>query len=207
MTLTERTVQDLIAAFRSPEPTPGGGSAAALIGAVGAALLAMVSSLSRPRASTPDDVERLAEASRRCTELSKELTALVDRDSDAYRAVVAAYRLPKATPDEAGLRAARIQEALLGATTTPLDVIRRCSAAITQAATVAALGNRNASSDVQSGLELLSAGLRAAMLNVEINLNSLKDAGPGAGIRDEASRLVAAATEDAAAARRLIEGP
>jgi formiminotetrahydrofolate cyclodeaminase len=69
------------------------------------------------------------------------------------------------------------------------------------------LGNRNASSDVQSGLEFLSAGLRAAMLNVEINLNSLKDAGPGAGIRDEASRLVAAATEDAAAARRLIEGP
>ena len=207
MMLTELTVQDLIAAFRSPEPTPGGGSAAALTGAVGAALLAMVSSLSRPRASAPDDVERLAEASRRCTELSKELTALVDRDSDAYRAVVAAYRLPKATPDEAGLRAARIQEALLGATTTPLDVIRRCSAAIAQAATVASLGNRNASSDVQSGLELLSAGLRAAMLNVEINLNSLKDAGLGAGIRDEASRLVAAATEDAAAARRLIEGP
>ena len=100
MTLTELPVQDLIAAFRSPEPTPGGGSAAALTGAVGAALLAMVSSLSRPRASTPDDVERLADASRRCTELSKELTALVDRDSDAYGAVVAAYRLPKSTPDE-----------------------------------------------------------------------------------------------------------
>jgi methenyltetrahydrofolate cyclohydrolase len=207
MTLTELTVQDLIAAFRSPEPTPGGGSAAALTGAVGAALLAMVSSLSRPRASTPDDVERLAEASRRCTELSKELTALIDRDSDAYRAVVAAYRLPKATPAEADQRAARIQEALLGATTTPLDVIRRCSAAIAQAATVASLGNRNASSDVQSGLELLSAGLRAAMLNVEINLNSLKDAGLGAGIRNEASHLVATATEDAAAARRLMEGP
>ena len=207
MTLTELPVQDLIAAFRSPEPTPGGGSAAALTGAVGAALLAMVSSLSRPRASTPDDVERLADASRRCTEISKELTALVDRDSDAYGAVVAAYRLPKSTPDEADRRAARIQEALLGATTTPLDVIRRCSAAIAQAATVASLGNRNASSDVQSGLELLSAGLRAAMLNVEINLNSLKDAELGAGIRNEASRLLAAAIEDAAAARRLIEEP
>ena len=72
---------------------------------------------------------------------------------------------------------------------------------------MASLGNRNASSDVQSGLELLSAGLRAAMLNVEINLNSLKDAGLGAGIRNEASRLLAAAIEDAAAARRLIEGP
>ena len=207
MTLTELSVQDLIAAFRSPEPTPGGGSAAALTGAIGAALLAMVSSLSRPRASTPDDVERLADASRRCTELSKELTALVDRDSDAYRAVVAAYRLPKSTPDEADQRTARIQEALLGATTTPLDVIRRCSAAIAQAATVASLGNRNASSDVLSGLELLSAGLRAALLNVEINLNSLKDAGLGAGIRNEASRLLAGAIEDAAAARRLIEEP
>jgi methenyltetrahydrofolate cyclohydrolase len=206
MPLTELSVQDLIAAFRSSEPTPGGGSAAALAGAVGAALLAMVASLSRPRTSTTDEVDRLAEAGRRCTALSQELTALIDRDSSAYRAVVEAYRLPKGTQEEAGRRSSRIQEALLEATTSPLEIIRRCSAAITQAGTVATLGNSNASSDVQSGLELLGAGLRAAMLNVEINLNSLKDAGQIAGIRNEASRLIATATEDAAAARRLMQG-
>jgi formiminotetrahydrofolate cyclodeaminase len=66
------------------------------------------------------------------------------------------------------------------------------------------LGNSNASSDVQSGLELLGAGLRSAMLNVEINLNSLKNAEQSAGIRSEAARLVANATEAAAAARQLM---
>jgi methenyltetrahydrofolate cyclohydrolase len=83
MTLSELTVRDLITAFRSPEPTPGGGSAAALAGAVGAALLAMVASLGRPRASTAEDVSRLTAAGRRCSELSQELTTLIDRDSDA----------------------------------------------------------------------------------------------------------------------------
>jgi methenyltetrahydrofolate cyclohydrolase len=205
MALTDLRVQDLIAAFRSSEPTPGGGSAAALVGAVGAALLAMVASLSRPRTSTADDVARLAEAGRRCTDLSKELTALIDDDSNAYQAVVEAYRLPKASEEDAAHRAARIQAALLAATTTPLEVIRRCAAAIAQAATVATLGNRNASSDVQSGLELLGAGLRAAMLNVDINLSSLKDAERCAGIRDEMSRLAATASDEAAAARRLMQ--
>ena len=204
MTLSELTVQDLVAAFRSPAPTPGGGSAAALAGAVGSALLAMVASLSRPRASTTEECDRLAEAGRRCTELSQELTALIDRDSNAYLAVVEAYRLPKGTEEESRRRSSRIQEALLEATTSPLEVIRRCSAAIAHAATVATLGNSNASSDVQSGLELLGAGLRSAMSNVEINLNSLKNAEQSAGIRSEAARLVANATEAAAAARQVM---
>src|SRR6185436_19235499 len=127
MTLSELTVQDLVAAFRSPAPTPGGGSAAALSGAVGSAMLAMVASLSRPRAATTDECDRLAEAGRHCAELSKELTALIDRDSNAYQAVVEAYRLPKGTEEESRRRSSRIQEALLEATTSPLEVIRRCS--------------------------------------------------------------------------------
>ena len=207
MALSDLTVQDLIAAFRSSEPTPGGGSAAALTGAVGTALLAMVASLTRPRASTAEEIERLADAGRRCTELSKELTASIDRDSDAYQAVLAAYRLPKGTSEESARRSECIQKALHGATTSPLDVMRRCSAALSQAPTVAALGNRNASSDVQAGLELLGAALRAAMLNVEINLDSMKDAALKTAIRSEASGLVAAAAEESQAARRLLQQP
>jgi formiminotetrahydrofolate cyclodeaminase len=205
MALTDLTVQELIAAFRSPDPTPGGGSAAALAGAVGTALLAMVASLSRPRASTPEEVERLAEAGRRCTELSNELALLIDGDSEAYQEVLAAHRLPKGTAEQSARRAERIQEALHGATVSPLAVMRCCSAATSQAATVAALGNRNASSDLRSGLELLGAALRAAMLNVEINLDGLKDAASGTAIRTEASRLVATAGADADAVRQLLQ--
>jgi formiminotetrahydrofolate cyclodeaminase len=204
MTLSELAVRDLITAFRSPEPTPGGGSAAALAGAVGAALLAMVASLGRPRASTPEDLSRLSAAGRRCSELSQELTTLIDRDSDAYMGVVEAYRAPKATEQESRARSSRIQEALLEATASPLEVMRLCADAIEQAGVVAALGNRNASSDVQSGLELLTAGLRAATSNVEINLSGLKDAERCAAIRGEASRLAAEAGEEAAAARRQL---
>jgi formiminotetrahydrofolate cyclodeaminase len=205
MRLSDLTVQELLAAFRSPEPTPGGGAAAALVGAVGAALLAMVASLNRPQASTREDVDRLAGAGRRCTELAIELAALIDRDSDAYNAVVEAYRLPKVTTEESERRSSRIQEALLEATVAPLEIMRRCCAAIEQAHVVAALGNRNASSDVQSGLELLTGALRAARFNVDINLKSLKDAARSAGVRDEAARLAAKALQDAAAGQRLAQ--
>ena len=154
--LSDKTLHDLLAAFRSSDPTPGGGSASALAGAVGAALLAMVAGLARPRAANEDELARLAAAGRRTAEISEELGALVDRDSDAYDAVVAAYRLPKNTDDEKKHRSGRIQEALTGAIDTPLDVMRRCAAAMGQASLVASLGNANASSDVQVALELLS---------------------------------------------------
>ncbi len=202
--LSDKTLHDLLAAFRSSDPTPGGGSASALVGAVGAALLAMVAGLARPRAANEDELARLAAAGRRTAEISEELGALVDRDSDAYDAVVAAYRLPKNTDDEKKHRSGRIQEALTGAIDTPLDVMRRCAAAMGQASLVASLGNANASSDVQVALELLTAGLRGAKLNVEINLGSLKDDRRAAEIRTEALQLSQQASEAAEAARAQL---
>jgi formiminotetrahydrofolate cyclodeaminase len=208
MKLTHLPFQDLLAAFRSSEPTPGGGSASALAGAVGASLLAMVTGLPKPRAGTAEDLERLAAAGGRCAAISEQLAALVNRDSDAYETVVAAFRLPKATDDEKAARTARIQEAMHLATETPLEVMRACADALEQAAVVAACGNRNASSDVLVGLELLGAGLRGAKLNVEINLPGLKDAAFVERVRSEAERLAAAAEVRAAAARqRLAEAP
>ena len=205
MLLSELTVQELIAAFRSPQPTPGGGSAAALAGAVGAGLLAMVASLNRPRASSASDLARLAASAAHCSEVSRRLTRLIDRDSAAYNAVVEAYRLPKGTEEQARRRTSCIQNALLQATNTPLEVMRECSEAIAHASTVAGLGNRNASSDVQSALELLAAGLRAAMANVETNLKNLQDGGRTAAIREEMSALAAKAIADGTSARRLTE--
>lgn len=204
MKLIDRTLADLLSAFRSPEPTPGGGSASALSGAIGASLLAMVAGLPKPAAATEEDAGRLAAAGARCTDLALHLAALVDRDAEAYDLVVHAFRLPKGTEDEKASRSARIQEAMQEATDTPLEVMRACSAAIEQGAVVAAFGNRNASSDVQVGLELLGAGVRGAKLNVEINLGSLKDAAFADRARTEADRLAAEAEGGVVAGRAKL---
>ncbi len=204
MTLTALTVTALLDAFRSNEPTPGGGSAAALSGAVGASLLAMVAGLPKPRATTEEDVERLAAAGARCTGLARRLEALIDRDSAAYDLVVGAFRMPKGTDGEKAARSAGIQRAMQAATEAPLEVMRACSDAIEQGAVVAAFGNRNASSDVQVALELLGAGLRGAKLNVEINLGSVKDAEFVSRAREEADRLEAESGPGMLAARERL---
>ncbi len=193
MDLTDKSVKDLLAAFRSPDPTPGGGSAAALAGAIGTSLLAMVARLPNARTEDDDGVLRLGKAADRCGELAVQLTALVDRDSDAYQQLVAAYRLPKATDEEKAARSERIQHALRAAIEMPLDVMRSCAEALTLAASIAELGNANASSDVQVGQELLRAGLRGARLNVEINLGSVKDARYAEAVGAQVAELARAA--------------
>lgn len=189
MKLTSQSVTDLLAAFRSPDPTPGGGSAAALAGAIGSSLLAMVAVLPRSRAATDEDAERLQAAGDRCAALGVELEALVDRDSEAYDLVVAAYKRPKGTDEEKAARSAGIQAALREAIAAPLAVMRACAAAAEQGVVIAALGNGSASSDVRVGFELLGAGLRGARLNAEINLDSVKDGDYVAAIRGEVDRL------------------
>ncbi len=189
MKLTEKTVADLLAAFQSPDPTPGGGSASALAGAVGASLLAMVAGLPKSRAVTEEDAARLRAAGTRCRELSAHLADMVDRDSESYETVMAAYRLPKGTDAEKAARSAAIQQALRAATAAPLDVMRSCAAAAQQGVVVGDLGNPSASSDVKVGMELLTAGLRGAKENVEINLGSIKDAAYVERVRAEVMAL------------------
>lgn len=196
MKLSEQRFVDLLRAFRSSEPTPGGGSASALSGAVGAALLAMVAGLPRPRLPEAG----LSDAGTRCGLLSERLAMLMDRDSEAYDYVVEAFRLPKRTEEEKAERTVRIQEGLRLATEAPLDVMRACGSAITDALVVAACGNVNAASDVRVALELLGAGVRGAKLNVEVNLASIKDDLFAGAVRAEADRLAASAEDEAAAA-------
>jgi formiminotetrahydrofolate cyclodeaminase len=202
--LSERSVTDLLAAFQSPEPTPGGGSASALAAAIGASLLAMVASLPKTRAAHAEEETRLREAGRRCAGLSDELTRLIDRDSEAYDLVMAAYKQPKGTDDEKAARSNAIQRALRSAIAAPLEVMRACGAAVGQAAAIAAFGNPSAASDVQVGLELLGAGVRGAKLNVEINLQSVKDAAYADAIRKEVAELERTVADAASAARARL---
>ena len=202
MKLAEHSVTDLLAAFRAPEPTPGGGSAAALAGALGASLLAMVAGLPKSKAATEEDAARLKAAGARCTELAQTLAGLIDRDSEAYGLVMAAYKRPKGTDEEKAARSAAIQQAFRAAIEAPLDVMRACAAAAEQGVVIAGLGNPSAASDGQVGFELLGAALRGAKMNVETNLDSVKDARYVAAVRKEVEEFERAIAHETSAARR-----
>src|SRR6185436_12064808 len=115
---------DLLDAFASNEAVPGGGSAAALAGAVGVSLLITVASLPKTRTGAPEEAADLSEAAARLRPLRETLTSLVDQDSDAYQAVLAAYRLAKSTDAEKAARRDAIQDAMRGATEIPLATMR-----------------------------------------------------------------------------------
>lgn len=198
------TLPELLDAFASNEPVPGGGSAAALAGAVGASLLIMVAGLPTTRTGTPEEAADLAEASARLRPLRDALASLVQEDSDAYAAVVAAIKLPKVTDADKRARRAAIETAMQRATETPLETMRCCQQALRGATIVAANGNRSAASDTAAGVELLLAGLRSAGLNVDINIESLSDRAFASRMAEERRQLAADAGADAESAREQL---
>lgn len=191
MLLVDKPVRDLLDAFSSSDPTPGGGSASALAASVGASLLMMVAALPKTKHNSDDDRAALARAGGVLAPLRAQLTEAIDADTAAYDAVVAAYRLPKATDVEKQARTDAVQRAMRGATEVPLGVMRMASQALEQAVIVAEHGHAGASSDVGVARALLSAGLEGARLNVEINVGSISDASYAAAIRGEVERLTA----------------
>lgn len=204
MTLADHSVSSLLDAFSSPTPTPGGGSASALSAAVGASLLIMVAELTRARAADDEVKSALETCAGVLRERRASLLGFIDRDTAAYDAVMAAYRLPKATEADTMARKADVQRALIEATETPLDIMRAVVQALTEGLVVARHGRTAARSDVGVGLELLQAGLRGAALNVRINLDSVADPPYVARARETAARLEAEAATLAEAARSKL---
>src|SRR5262245_23435106 len=158
MSFVDRSVRDLLAAFSSSDPTPGGGSASALSAAVGVSLLMMVASLPKTRSNSDDDRAALRDAHAALADLQEKLTRAIDEDAAAYDAVVTAYKLPKSTPAEQQARKTAIDRALRAATDVPLTVIRLSAAGLSHGIGVATHGNRNAASDVGVGAALLRTG-------------------------------------------------
>lgn len=173
--LTHKPLGDVIAAFASPEPTPGGGSASALASAVGASLLAMVAGLPKTRSGSQDDRSALVVAAGELTGIRHRLTEAIDADTTAYDQVVTAHRQPKTTATEQAGRKAAVERALRTATDVPLGVMRLSVDALKHAQAIARHGHRAASSDVGVALALLQAGLEGARLNVRINLGGIGD--------------------------------
>jgi methenyltetrahydrofolate cyclohydrolase len=173
--LVDKPFRDLLDAFASSDPTPGGGSAAAAASALGASLLSMVAALPKTRHGSEEDRRVLDQAREKVEALRHQLAGAVDADTAAYDAVVAATRLPKSDDAEKAARKAALQQALSGATEVPLSVARMTVEALEQATRVAAHGYRAAASDVGVAVALLAAGFRGARLNVVINLKALAD--------------------------------
>lgn len=195
-------VAELLAALAGSDPTPGGGTAAAIAGAMGASLLVMVTGLAKSKNNADDEKAALAGARASLEPIAAQLMTLADADTEAFNAVMAAYRLPKSTDEEKTARTGAIQDALRGATVVPLDTLRACADAITHGRLVATHGNRSAASDVGVAIGLLKAAAEGAAANVRINLVSLKDESFKTATDAEASRLTASAIEGAAAAWR-----
>ena len=188
MPLVDQSVRDLLAAFSSADPTPGGGSASALAAAVGASLLMMVAGLPKTRTGSDDDRAALTSAAGVLADIRTRLTDAIDDDTAAYDQVVAGYKLPKASAGEQTARTAAIQQAFRAATDVPLGVVRLSAAALDEAITIATHGHRAAASDVGVAVALLRAGARGARLNVEINIGSISDAAFADAVAVETAR-------------------
>jgi formiminotetrahydrofolate cyclodeaminase len=196
-----QSLGDVLLAFSSNEPVPGGGSAAALSGALGVSLLLMVAGLERTRTGSAAERTALDEAAERLRPLRVALGSLIDRDSEAYSAVMEAFRLPKVTADQITVRRRAIGEAMRTATDTPLQTMRACRQALADAWIVASQGAKSASSDVGVAIELLRAAIRGAGLNVDVNAGELADKDWSAHVRAERQELETASAADAERAR------
>ncbi|MBA3269481.1 MAG: cyclodeaminase/cyclohydrolase family protein [Acidobacteria bacterium] len=198
------TVSAFIDALANSEPTPGGGTAAAVAGAMGTSLLMMVAGLAKTRTNADTEKALLGQARAALTSVRGRMLALADSDSDAFDQVMAAFRLPKGSEDEKGRRNQAIQIATRAATDAPLETLRTAAEAMQHARTIATHGNRSAVSDVRVALELLEAAAAGATANVETNLITLEDESYRKATASAVIDLTNGITETAAAARAAL---
>jgi formiminotetrahydrofolate cyclodeaminase len=171
----DKQVQVFLEELASSSATPGGGSAAALAGAMGAGLVGMACRLTIGRKRFADVEDELRGVLDEAEALRLRLTDLADADTQAFDQVMAAYRLPKQTRTEKATRQTSIQSALQGATQVPLETARACGAVVNLAAQVIDKINPNALSDAAAAALLAEAGLKSAQLNVAVNLADIDD--------------------------------
>jgi formiminotetrahydrofolate cyclodeaminase len=169
------TLKSFLDELASSSPAPGGGSVAALAGAVGAALTSMVCNLTIGKKKYADVEGEMKKIVKQSEELREQFTALIEKDAEAFNKVMEAFGLPKESDAQKALRSAAIEAATKEATMVPLEVMKHCIDAMALAQSVAAKGNRNSVSDAGVSALMLHAACESAALNVRINLNGLAD--------------------------------
>ncbi len=188
--LIQQTVEGFIGALASDSPAPGGGSVSALNGALAAGLLAMVCRLSVNRKDLAKSREELIKAGERALALKELLSSLVDRDTQAFNRVMNAFALPKDDDRQKKERAEAIQSAFREAVEVPLEVAADCAELLDLGSKIAEGFNPNTASDLGVGAECARAGLEGALMNVRINLPSIKDRDYVNRIRSTIDRFV-----------------
>jgi methenyltetrahydrofolate cyclohydrolase len=195
---TNRSIQTFLDDLASERPTPGGGGAAAVCGAIGAALVSMVAHLTIGKKNYEAVWEDFEAVNAKAEALRAELTGAIEEDAVAFNSVMGAYGLPRGTDKEKAKRTAAIQTALKDATLAPLRVVKACFEVIRLAAAAAEKGNLNVISDAGVAVLSANAGLRSAALNVFINAKAIKD-------RDFAEKQVAEVNALLAQAAEMTE--
>ena len=189
--LTELTIKEFINKVISNDPVPGGGSVSALNGALAGALAAMVANLTIGRKKYAEVNDIMVELSSRFEKLSSHLIEDVDRDSDAYNRVFAAFKMPKDTDEEKQVRSEAIQRETKYAAQVPMEVARAVYEVLPMIDTVAQKGNSNAVTDACVSMMCARTAILGALLNVRINLTSMKDEAFVNAMREEADTIEA----------------
>ena len=175
MEMQDMNVRELIELTASNAPAPGGGAIAALSGAFGAALAAMVGSLTLGKKGYEDAQEEMAEMTDKGKNLAKKLLAAMDEDANSFNGYMAALGMPKGTEEEKTIRRAAMQDALKSASLVPLNTAKTAAEVFPLAEAAVKSGNRNAVTDGLVAAMMARAAVLGALLNVKINLGSIKD--------------------------------
>lgn len=175
MKLAELKTAEFVDLLASDAPAPGGGSAAALEGALGAALTAMVCGLTVGKKKYAEFEELAQSAQTKALDLKTRFVDVMDRDTEAFNVVSAAFGMPKATDEEKAARSAAIQKGLEGCTKTPFEMMELAVETLELTASILGKSNDSAASDLGVSALSLRAAIQGAWLNVLINIGSLKN--------------------------------
>jgi glutamate formiminotransferase / formiminotetrahydrofolate cyclodeaminase len=189
-------------AVAQPTATPGGGSVAALAGALSASLGEMVAGLSRKKKSQSVHVVALSEALAEFHVAALKLAEAIDRDAASFESVMAAYKLPLAIPEEQRRRDDAIQQALEGAATIPLEVARKATEVFARLGQLEPIASPSMVSDIRVARLMAAAAVRGALENVAINLESIADAAIAARMQSESQSLALQISEGLVGASR-----
>ena len=203
--LVRLTVADFTDEVSRDTPAPGGGSIAALAGALGAALASMVANLTHGKEGTEARDDALARIAEEAQARKDALLRAVDEDTVAFNAFMDARKLPQSTPEEKALRKARMQEGLYQASLVPLHTAQASLGALRLCREAVELGNPNSMSDAAVGAQLAFAGVRGGAWNVAINCKDLEDPAAAAALRGQIGALLSEARELLAAVETYVD--
>ena len=173
--IKDKSLQVFLDELASSAPTPGGGSGAAVMGAMGAALVSMVCNLTVGKKGYEEVEDDLKDVLKQAEALRDRLTDMIRADVEVFDRLMASYRLPKETDEEKAARSEEIQASLKEATDVPLNCARACAEAIELCRVAAEKGNLNVISDAGVAVVAADAAMKSAALNVYINVGSIKD--------------------------------